>query len=175
MNKILNMRIVWIAVLCVVMGLMTGCGGEDPVPAPTPTPTEPQNTPSPNNNDNQQEQPVIPEVEVIEPSAIKEDVNNGVLSVSVDEQPEGSAVMTVTKGSSKFRIVGSYDSEARGYVFNLSNLEMGETYQYVISVYDKDNQKVLESKSRSITIPESAVIDGDGSGGGSDGTRGGAF
>lgn len=168
-------QFVWIATLCVALGLMTGCGGEDPVPAPTPTPTEPQNTPSPNNNDNQQEQPVIPEVEVIEPSAIKEDVNKGVLSVSVDEQSEGSAVMTVTKDSSKFRIVGSYDSEARGYVFNLSNLEMGETYLYVISVYDKDNQKVMESRSRSIIIPESAVIDGDGSEGGSDGTRGGGF
>jgi hypothetical protein len=168
MNKILNIRFFGMAALCVVMGLMTGCGGEDPVPAPAPDPT-------PINNDNQQEQPVISNVKVIEPSAIKEDVNNGVLSVSVDEQPEGSAVMTVTKDSSKFRIVGSYDSEARGYVFNLSNLEMGETYQYVISVYDKDNQKVLESKSRSISIPESAVIDGDGSGGGSDGTRGGAF
>jgi len=155
--------------LLTATGVMTGCGGDDPAP----TPTESHNTQS--SDKNQQEQPISPEVKVIDPSAIEEDVNKGVLAVSVDEQQGGSAVMTVTAGSSQFRIVGSYDSEARGYVFNLSNLEMGETYQYVISVYDKDNQKVMESKSRSITIPESAVIDGDGSGGGSDGTRGGGF
>lgn len=160
------MRFVWMATLCVVMGMMTGCGGEDPVPAPAPIS---------NNNNNQPEQPVSPKVQVIETSAIEENVNKGVLAVSVDEQQGGSAVMTVTMGSSQFRIVGSYDSEARGYIFNLSNLETGETYQYVISVYDKDNQKVMESKSRSISIPESAVIDGDGSEGGSDGTRGGGF
>jgi len=166
MNKIMKSQFVWIATLCVALGLMTGCGDEDPVPAPATTPI---------NNDNQQEQPVSPEVQVIETSAIEEDVNKGVLAVSVDEQQGGSAVMTVTMGSSQFRIVGSYDSEARGYIFNLSNLEMGETYQYVISVYDKDSQKVMESRSRSIIIPESAVIDEGGSDGGSDGTRGGGF
>ena len=160
------MRFVWMATLCVVMGMMTGCGGEAPVPAPDPTPII---------NNNQQEQPKPSELKVIEPSAIKEDTDEGVISVSLDEQQGGSAVMTVTRGSSQFRIVGSYDSEARRYIFNLSNLEMGETYQYVISVYDKNHQKVMESRSRSIIIPESAVIDGDGSEGGSDGTRGGGF
>ena len=172
MNKILNMRFAWIATLCVVMGMMTGCGGEDPASAPAPAPISNNNN---NSNNNQSEQPVSPEVQVIETSAIEEDVNKGVLAVSVDEQQGGSAVMTVTAGSSQFRIVGSYDSEARGYIFNLSNLEMGETYQYVISVYDKDSQKVMESEQKSVTIPESVEIDESGSGGGSDGTRGGGF
>jgi hypothetical protein len=169
MNTIFNKQCVLAALLLTATGVMTGCGGDDPAP----TPTESHNTQS--SDKNQQEQPISPEVKVIDPSAIEEDTERGVLSVSVDVQAGGSALMTVTKGSVQFLISGSYDSETRGYIFNLSHLEMGENYQYVISVYDKDHQKVMESKSRSITIPESVVIDADGSGGGSDGTRGGGF
>jgi len=168
MKLILNMRFVWIAILGVVTGLMTGCGDDDPVPAPDQTQTV--DNPNP-------EQPLMPDVEEIAPSSIEENAEERTVSLKMAEQPGGRAVLTATavetKAASQITIVGTYDSKTEGYTFDLSRLDGGTTYQYVISVYDKDGQKVMESKSRSITITESVVIDENGSDGGSDGTRGG--
>lgn len=156
------------------MGMLTGCGGDDSIPAPEQT--QKDNNTSSNGNNNQQEQPQGPELKIIEPSVIAENAEEGEVSVKMAEQSGGRAVLTATvaetKAATQIVIVGIYDSENGCYTFDLSVLDSDATYSYVISVYDKDGKKVMESKQKTITLPESAVIDERGSGGGSDGTRG---
>lgn len=177
MNTIFNKQYLLATIFFVAMGMMTGCGDDEPVPAPKQTQNE--KNPSEDNNGQQPEQPQTPEMKEIESSAIEENAEEGEISVKMAEQPGGRAVMTVTKAetkvSSQIFITGTYDNETGCYVFDLSNLEADETYQYIISVYNKEGQKVMESKSKSVTIPESADIDKDGSDGGADGMKGGVI
>jgi len=178
MNTIFNKNCLLAALLLAATGVITGCGDDDPVPAPNQTQTEnnPNTNTNPGDNPNPT-QPQTPEVEEIVPSAIEENAEEGTVSLRMAEQPGGRAVLTATametKAASQITIVGTYDSETGCYTFDLSVLDGGVTYQYVISVYDKDGKKVMESKQKTITLPESAEIDDDGSDGGSDGTRGG--
>lgn len=178
MNTIFNRHCILAALLLAATGVMTGCGDDDPVPAPDQTQTEnnPNTNTNPGDNPNPT-QPQTPEVEEIAPSAIEENAEEGTVSLRMAEQPGGRAVLTATavetKAASQITIVGTYNSETGCYTFDLSVLDGGVTYRYVISVYDKDGQKVMESKEKSVAIEESAEIDDDGSDGGSDGTRGG--
>lgn len=169
MNTIFNKQYILAALLLTATGMMTGCGDDDAVPAPEHTQTNPSITPGGT--------PAAPDVEEIAPSAIEENAEEGQVAVRIAEQPGGRAVLTATvsetRAASQITIIGTYDSETGCYTFDLTVLDGGVTYQYVISVYDKDGKKVMESKRKSVSIPESADIDTDGSGGGSDGTRGG--
>lgn len=178
MNTIFNRYCILAALLLAATGVMTGCGDDDPVPAPEQT----QNSSTPNSNTNpgsnpNPAQPQTPEVEEIASSAIEVNAEEGTVSLRMAEQPGGRAVLTATametKAALQITIVATYNSETGCYTFDLSVLDGGVTYQYVISVYDKDGKKVMESKQKTITLPESAEIDDDGSDGGSDGTRGG--
>ena len=175
MNKIFNKQYLLATALFVAMGVMTGCGDDDSVPAPEQTQKE-NNSSSNESNNQQQEQ--IPEVKVIESSAIEENAEEGDVSVRMAEQSGGRAVLIAsiaeTKAASQIQIVGTYDNEKGCYTFNLSTLETGINYQYIISVFNQKGQKVMESKPKSLTIPESADIDKDGSDGGADGMKGGA-
>lgn len=178
MNTIFNRHCILAALLLAATGVMTGCGDDDPVPAPNQTQTEnnPNTNTNPGDNPNPT-QPQTPEVEEIAPSAIEENAEEGEVSVKMAEQSGGRAVLTATvaetKAANQVVIPGIYDNENGCYTFDLSVLDSDATYSYIISVYDKDGKKVMESKQKTITLPESAEIDESGSGGGADGTRGG--
>lgn len=176
MNTIFNKQYILAALLLTATGMMTGCGDDDPVPAPDHTQTNPSFIPD---GSDTPDAPQLPDVEEIAPSAIEEHAEEGKVIVRLAEQPGGRAVLTATvsetRAASQITIIGTYDSETGCYTFDLTVLDGGVTYQYVISVYDKDGKKVMESKPKSVDIQESADIDADGSGGGSDGTRGGVI
>ena len=170
MNTIFNKQYILAALLLTATGMMTGCGDDDAVPAPEHTQTNPSITPGGT--------PAAPDVKEIAPSAIEEDAEEGRVAVRIAEQPGGRAELRATASETgavaqPIVIAGTYDSETGCYTFDLTVLDGGVTYQCVISVYDKDGKKVMESKPKSVDIQESADIDTDGSEGGSDGTRGG--
>ena len=162
MNKYINRNSIFALMLAMTCFMMSACGDDDDTPAPEPTPAP---APAP-----------APVVQKIDNASISEDASQKKVLVYVKKQEGGKAVVEgKNKAATKeFAIDGTYDDENSCYVFDLSTLEGGDTYDYKVVVYDGKNQKTQESDKQTITIPESADTDKEGSGGGSEGMRGGA-
>jgi hypothetical protein len=164
MNKYINRNSIFALMLAMTCFMMSACGDDDDTPAPEPAPA-PAPTPEP-----------APVVQKIDNASIIEDASHKKVQVYVKKQEGGKAVVEgKNKAATKeFTIDGIYDDENSCYVFDLSTLEGGDTYNYKVAVYDGKNQKIQESDKQTISIPESADTDKEGTGGGSEGMRGGA-
>lgn len=148
-------------IMVAVCFVMSSCGddGDEPIPEPTPGSI----------------------VQPISESAIALNTEEITMTVTTQEQVGGKAVLTgsvvETKSSSEIAIVGKYDARKGCYVFDLSGLETDKTYRYQIAIYNALGQKIKESSVLTKTIPspkaDKTEIDEYGTGGGSEGMRGG--
>ncbi len=153
-----------ISVIVITMSLLASCGGgSDAAEEDKPTPV----TPEP-----KQEDP--PVVQDISSENVDLSSNEPTFKFAAPQQVDGKAELTATlTRADAVVILGSYNTEKGCYEFDLSILEDSQPYTFKVKVYNKEGKVVIESKEKTITMPDTSDSSKINPSGNSDGTRAG--